>query len=255
MKTFHKKLDITVAILGSLCFLYFLYLSLVYGFFSISFSWTFLVMGICLLALSYYELHNKQHILYLFPRYIQRVIISFFVVGILFFVSMEGYIIYQGQQHAVPTNSTAIVLGAQLQGKDISRLLRYRLDTAIEFAKQYPSATIIVSGGKGKGESVSEASAMKDYLLEHGVDKQRIIMEDTSRNTLENIKYSSKKLSQSQSITIITNSFHMARAQLIASRTLPTTSSYSYSAKTDWDLIPVFYFREFFGFCKDLLLT
>lgn len=259
-KKIHHILDIISIVIGILCILYFLYLSFVYGFFVISFSWIFLLVGSILTAYSAYELYKKQYILHFFPIWIQRCILTLLTFSILFFVSVEGYILYQGQQQDTASQSTAIVLGAQLNGRSISRLLRYRLDAAVEFANINPESYIIVSGGKGAGEEISEASAMRIYLIEHGVAQERILIEDKSTNTLENIQYSArildqhKELKSNQEITIISNSFHLARAKLIAQRSNVAKKCYTYRAKTDLDLAPVFYVREFFGFCKDFLL-
>lgn len=82
-----------------------------------------------------------------------------------------------------------------------------------------PDTLCIVSGGKGDDEKISEALAMKNYLLEKGMDSDRIIMEDKSTSTYENIQNSLKildELGMSHDMTIVTDGFHQYRASLIA---------------------------------------
>ena len=68
-----------------------------------------------------------------------------------------------------------IVLGAGLRGDKVSIPLKLRLDKAIEYHKKNPDAVIVVSGGQGFQETVTEAYAMEKYLIENGVDKSKII--------------------------------------------------------------------------------
>lgn len=246
---------ITILLIGSIFLLYFLYLSIAYGPFYITFSWTFLVMGILLLTYGYYEYTHQRHILSMLPLLPRRFFYLVITLALVFFIFLQGSIIMQGGQTSKQQANYVIVLGAQLNGSSISRLLRYRLEAAVTYAEEYPQATLIVSGGKGPGESISEASAMKSYLIEHGVKEERILLEDASGNTQENFRYSKELLNNTHDtkISIITNSFHMARSQLICEK--QGLSCTTYPAKSDLDLAPVFYFREFFGYVKDAFLS
>ncbi len=83
-----------------------------------------------------------------------------------------------------------IVLGAQVRGRKITDSLKRRLDCASEYLKEHPDVHVIVSGGQGKDEEVTEAYAMARYLECEGLDRRRIVQEDVSVNTLENLKFS-----------------------------------------------------------------
>ncbi len=112
----------------------------------------------------------------------------------------------------------AIVLGAGLIGDQVSERLKIRLDTAYLTLKDN-DLPIIVSGGKGANELISEAEAMKRYLVEKGIKKDRIILEDQSTSTYENLKFSKALIpEESKSILIITSDFHMYRAKMIGRR-------------------------------------
>lgn len=110
-----------------------------------------------------------------------------------------------------------IVHGAGLiDGKRVSPLLAGRLDKGIEvFEYSGRKAKLIVSGGKGSDESLSEAQAMKNYLLEHGISESSIIMEDRSTTTMENMKYSKKimdGIKNKYRCIYVTNDYHVFRA-------------------------------------------
>lgn len=113
----------------------------------------------------------------------------------------------------------AIVLGAKVNGEIPSLALQYRLEAALTYATQYPDVQLILSGGQGSGENISEALAMERFLLKHGIQKERLLVETQSTSTYENILFSKELLSSSTSaVTIITSDFHLARAKIIAKR-------------------------------------
>lgn len=116
-----------------------------------------------------------------------------------------------------------IVLGAGLRGERVSRTLQLRLEKAIAYAGANERAVIVVSGGKGPGESVSEAFAMRKYLAGRGIAERRVITEDQSTTTMENFIFSKAKLDGHFSgapyrVVFVTNNFHVLRAGLYAKK-------------------------------------
>ena len=110
-----------------------------------------------------------------------------------------------------------IVLGAQVKGKRITDSLKRRLDKAVLYLRKFPDTKAIVSGGQGKGEDITEADAMADYLIRSGIDGKRIIREDRSVSTRENLRFSGRYTDPEHDVIgIVTNGFHMYRACLIA---------------------------------------
>lgn len=113
--------------------------------------------------------------------------------------------------------SYLIVLGAHVRPNGPCRSLRYRLDTACEYLKRNPSTICIVSGGQGDNEPATEAEIMCQYLVQKGISPNRILQEDRSRNTLENLRFSTRLMhSGNSSLGIVTNHYHMFRSLLIA---------------------------------------
>ncbi|MBQ4528022.1 MAG: YdcF family protein [Clostridia bacterium] len=134
---------------------------------------------------------------------------------------LVGFIAIYGETDTVCYNEDAvIVLGAGVKGDKVTLPLKMRLDKAVEIHKKNPDALIVVTGGKGHQEDVTEAYAMEKYLLEQGVDKDVIIKEEKATSTNENLKYSKQlldsRLEGDYNITIVTNGFHIYRSVSIA---------------------------------------
>lgn len=114
-----------------------------------------------------------------------------------------------------------IILGAGLDGDQVSQRLKGRLDEALKYYHYYDKEIIIiVSGGQGEDELISEAEAMKRYLIEEGVDASHIIKEEHSTSTKENIKFSKEILREldalDEKVLIVTSDYHSLRTYLVA---------------------------------------
>lgn len=110
-----------------------------------------------------------------------------------------------------------IVLGAQVRGTKLTDSLKRRLDRAVSYLDSYPDTKVIVSGGQGRGEALSEAEAMAQYLIRNGIPSGQIYREDRSTSTRENFRFSKQYLGEEDVIVgIVTNGFHIYRASRIA---------------------------------------
>lgn len=144
--------------------------------------------------------------------------------------------------------TTLVVLGCQVKEGRPSLMLRRRLDAAYDYMIEYSDVTAIVSGGKGYDEQISEAQCMKEYLVSKGITPERIIIEDKSSTTSENLKFSSeiiKEKSLNEKITIVSDGYHQLRAEMIANDL--GIEAYNISAPTSVWLIPTYVVREWFG--------
>lgn len=139
------------------------------------------------------------------------------IVGVIVLVTLCGMIATEFTAVGNQNLDYIIVLGAQVRKDGPSVALRYRLDAAIDYLNENPSTVCIVSGGQGANEPFSEAEGMSEYLVKNGIEKNRILLEDKSTNTVENIRYSKELMELSYSnVGIVTNNFHMFRAVRIA---------------------------------------
>lgn len=138
--------------------------------------------------------------------------------GIAFFLAC-GF----GCTAADGTEQAVLVLGAGLNGNEVSDTLRRRLDAACVFYRKAPSVPIVVTGGQGPREGRTEASAMKEYLVLKGIPADRIYLEDRSTSTRENVLFAQEVLEKAgfgkvQRVVLVTNRFHCYRASLITRR-------------------------------------
>ena len=109
---------------------------------------------------------------------------------------------------------------ALIRGDQVSRILARRLDLALKlYRRSKGKALLIVSGGQGSDETVSEAAAMRDYLLEKGVSAEQILLEDQSHSTKENLSFSARILAERGAggrVALVTSDYHVFRCLWIA---------------------------------------
>ncbi len=151
---------------------------------------------------------------------------------------------------------TVVVLGCHVKGTKPSLMLKNRLDVAYEYLTAHPEVSCIVTGGQGFGEDITEAQAMMTYLTEKGIAPERILMEDKSTDTEENLRFAREILTReglSEEILIVTNDFHQYRASLLAERL--GLESYAVSCKTKRILMPTYWVREWFALVKAIFLV
>ena len=186
-----------------------------------------------------------------------KVIVS---LGIIFIVSIEGFIIAYPKKNT-DNSDYILILGAGLiNGKNPSLVLKGRLDAALKSINDYGNTSyIVVSGGQGNDEKISEAEAMKNYLVNRGITEERIIMEDKSTSTNENFKFSKEKIEEHSkkdidelNIKIITTDFHSFRSSILA-KNAGYKNITSYSSTTKWYMVPVLYLREAFALIKSII--
>lgn len=179
------------------------------------------------------------------------------VLGLAFILGMTGFLMYQGSVDEVTYEEDAlIVLGAAVQGDRVSSILAARLNEAADYAAENEEAVIIVSGGQGPQENLTEAAAMENYLMAKGLPQERIIKEEQATSTYENFKFSKEildsKFGEEYTCAYVTNEFHCYRAGKIAEQA--GLSANGVSVKTEWWKLPVNYMRESLAVVKFWIL-
>ncbi|HWT75682.1 MAG TPA: YdcF family protein [Mobilitalea sp.] len=238
-------------IFGILCLFYYGIIT-VYAGAGTAFAWFWICAGIGLIILGFVIRYIIKHEIKI-PDLIRYLIIVVISAGICIFVILEGILIFYSSKEADPHADYLIVLGAQVRGTTITKSLKKRLDTALDYLEDNPKTLVIVSGGKGAGEDISEAEAMQGYLLSKGITKDRIILEDKSTNTNENIRFSKLLMKdQNASVAVVTNGFHIFRSISIAKKQgLPQIQGLA--APSDRILTINYYVREAVGVLKDFV--
>lgn len=231
---------------GILCLLYFVLLLLYSGFTSAFYLiWPVMAAGFWLLGWLF-RIHFWQHL----PSVLRMAIILLFSVCLIFFLGVEGMILKGSVQMPKDEQDYVVVLGAHVRDSGPSRALALRLDRALEYAEDHPDTIFIVSGGQGSNEPCTESLAMKKYLTEKGLSEDRILEEDQSTNTRENLIFSKKLIPEGASVGIISNGFHICRALHLA-ETLGYENASGIPARSDPFTQPTNLLREFFAVVKD----
>ena len=176
------------------------------------------------------------------------------VVGIAVMIIFCGMIAKEFNAKGKPDLDYIIVLGAQVRENGPSVVLRYRLDAAIDYLEENPDTICIVSGGQGPNEPFPEAQGMYEYLIEKGVSEKRILLEDKSQSTVENIQNSKQLMDTSyEDIGVVTNNFHMFRALRIA-KMQGLDNVYGIAAKSNTLYLPNNVLRECLSILKALAI-
>ena len=175
-------------------------------------------------------------------------------------VCVWGAVIPLGMMAAVclktpPENCTVIVAGCQVNGKTPSLMLADRCDAAYEYLAQNPKSACVASGGQGRGEDISEARAIADYLIAKGIAKERIYLEDASSNTRENMDNTARLIREkglNQNVAVATDGFHEWRCAYGAKKAGLAVNG-SLPCATRWYLAPGYWVRDAGGVWLTLL--
>lgn len=173
--------------------------------------------------------------------------------------SIEIFVIDKGRRDftALPVDAV-IVLGAGVNGREPSMALKSRLDAALAYLTDHPDVPVVLTGGQGYGEGITEAQCMYDYLTARGVEEERLLLEEQALNTAENFAYSKALLAQQgvdmekALVAVVTNDFHVARSALIAEK--QGLRMIGVGAPLPWKHLSVnYYLREAFAVVKTVL--
>ena len=159
-----------------------------------------------------------------YPAWLKAVA-ALVLAGALSFCALLGAVLYGSYDHITGEPRVMVILGCQVMADgDPSVLLQDRLDTALDYLEEHPDLTVVVSGGQGSNEPVSEARCMADVLIQGGVAEEQIRLEDQSSNTMENLVFSRELLAregievEETDVLVVSNGFHLTRARMLAGR-------------------------------------
>ena len=147
--------------------------------------------------------------------------IALFLIALFIFSSVYLlYDIYSFANKGVVKSDAIMVLGCRVTGEEPSLSLKRRMETALDLYNEGYGKYIILSGGKGPGEDISEAEAMKRYFISKGINEEYLIIEDKSTSTYENFKYSKPLMKEKgiKDIIVVSNRYHLKRASNIANQ-------------------------------------
>lgn len=163
-------------------------------------------------------------LIFAFPRLKKRgriILAALLALGAAVFAVFEVPVISNAKTDSDAQSDYLIVLGAGVNGSAPSLSMVNRLEAALDYLDAYPDAIAIVSGGQGPGENVTEAAAMHDWLVAHGVAESRIVQEPQSTSTRENLENSfaiirSRGGDPAGGVAIVSSEYHLYRAKQMA---------------------------------------
>ena len=185
------------------------------------------------------------------PAVLWKVLLVLTCIGVIYFCIVEIPIIRNARTDKDPERPYLIVLGAAVYGDRPSLTLVRRLEGALDYLERYPDSTAIVSGGMGKGESITEAQAMRKWLLDHGIAEERVLMEPKATSTQENLAFSfdlirSRGDDPDGNVAIVSSAYHLFRAKSMAR--LQGVEAVGVAAPWGYPMVMLNYFiREAFG--------
>lgn len=188
---------------------------------------------------------------------LRRALLLLFALGLALFAAMEGYVLKNDETDHDREPAAVIVLGAGVNGRTPSLSLLKRLEATLDYIADRPDIPIVVTGGQGRGEEITEARCMADWLVEHGVAAERILLEEQAADTRENLDFSIALLAESGldttgDIAVVSSDYHLARTGLLfgADNMIPVAA---HMPPQFWPLTVNYYVREAFGVAYTLL--
>ena len=221
----------------------------------------YLVLGVSAIVVTFLALwalgaNEKRRRL---AKMLRRCLLICLTVGLSGFLLMQGLIMSSARTEDADVDAL-IVLGAGLRNNSPSMILRTRLNAAIRYLEARDGVPVIVSGGLGRGETITEAEAMFRYLSTRGVDESLIWKEEESTSTRENLAFSLALMEEhgldveNATVAIVSNEFHLYRAKLIAGKA--GVEAVGVAAQTPGaNLRALYFFREAFALANEVLLV
>ena len=185
----------------------------------------------------------------------RRVFLALLAAGFAFFAVLEVRGISWARTDTETPVTAVIVLGAGVNGTVPSLSLQVRLEAALAYVQDKPDLPIIVSGSQGQGEDISEARCMADWLIDRGIEPERVWLEEQADNTRENIGYSLALLSErgidaGDGIAVVSSGYHLCRASMYMPGNMVPVA-----ARMPAQYMPLevnYYIREAFGIAAEL---
>ncbi|GHT79997.1 hypothetical protein FACS1894130_10320 [Spirochaetia bacterium] len=232
-----------IAILGITLIIYFINVSLIWGRFD-NFNFLMDIVGLLLIIISIKFQKIREKIKKL-PKFVKIILKAVFICFALSFIITESIIVYNMNGVLKKNVDYVIVLGCQVDGSIPSIPLMRRINIASKYLKENMKTKVVVTGGKGRGENISEAEAMRNVLIRSGINTERIFIENNATSTKENLKFSDELYDLSnKDIIIVSSDYHMYRALSMAKK-LKYKNVAGLPCKSQVSMLPAYLAREY----------
>jgi len=184
-------------------------------------------------------------------RWLSGILSVFLVIGTGYFVFLEVLINRDARTDTSVTADYIVVLGAGVNGTTPSLSLQLRLVAALDYMNEHPETIAVLSGGQGPGEEITEAQCMYDWLMDHGIDADRMWLEEQATSTWENLVFSKEMIDAKNNLPdsvvgVLSSEYHLHRAKLMAEQA-GYEAPIGIAARTSPTLRVSYSIREAFG--------
>lgn len=180
------------------------------------------------------------------PRWLRRTGGALLGAGLALLAAVLVMMAVQAGNRPGPEDCTVVVLGCQVSANgEPTVMLRGRIDAAYDYLTAHPESRCVASGGQNDNEPISEAACIRNTLAARGIDPDRILLEDRSRSTEENLTFSAELIRKEglpTRVAIASDNFHQLRAAVWARR--GGLDPWSIGCVTWWPLSPGYWARE-----------
>lgn len=240
-----------LAAAGGLCLAYYIVIICFAGV-TADFAWIWVLAAIVLGAGSGAVRFEKRHPGF-FPIWLRYGVLAVVLAGLVLFCVLCFHVIGEMSAKGGKDLDYVVVLGAQVKGKTPSRALKKRLEAVLNYASENERTILVLSGGQGPGEEITEAECMRQWLSERGIAQERLVLESRSASTRENLQFSDEQTGCGEKRTgILSNNFHVYRALRLA-RKLGYTQCEGIAAPSDPVMQVHYVVREVFALVKEKL--
>ncbi len=231
-----------LVLIAGICFIVYYLMAGFFVRFGQSMLWIWPVMGVLFIARFFL---CRAGIIASLPKGLLITARSLIALAAALFIALECFVV-SGMVSAAPQGlDYLIILGARVNGTQPSISLSTRVNAAVEYLRENPETMVIASGGQGDDEQISEAECIIRLLKNAGIEEERILREDKSTSTAENIRFSYALIDdEDATVGVVTNGYHMFRAKLIA-RSNGTREVSGVSGASSRFLLPHNMTREF----------
>lgn len=214
--------------------------------FALAAFFRFALVGYGTMALLFFGLGAVILLYLLTPKWFRVALTIVLAAGTLLFCAAEIPVIRASSGEPEREADYLIVLGAGVNGSKPSLSMLDRLTGALAYLEAHPACVAVLTGGKGRGEDLSEAEAMARWLLDKGVPESRLLLEERATNTAENLRFSFALIPEDARVAVCSSEYHLCRAEYMA-RSMGR-EVFGVPGTTRLSLLRVYYFiREALG--------
>ena len=236
-------------LIGLACLVYYFICYIRFGQVSFLVVWLILGCAILMLVLVKMRFSDSKKWIYVLTTAVDAVFVAGVMVTVIFFVC-----ILRDSESTAPANcDVMIVLGAAVNKDQPSEILENRIQVAYEYLINNPDTKVVCSGGQGVGDKISEGACIANQLIDMGINPDRIKTETKAKTTVENLKFSLKKIdSEPDTVVVVTSGFHVFRSEFILSK-FTDAKIYGIGGKGGGMLMPHYMLREEIVFFIDFI--